>query len=277
MDLVAVLLSFGGAIYGWRALAKSMRINGRPWWARHLAGLTLGWFALGGLLLMLDGMGFALGETESLGATGIIAGMLLVGPLGIALYVSLKASRKARVTRIKSALTGIISEVIEERDRLDSAELEERLIFTYRDTRGNVTTREVSDWMEDGVYIEGFCHEVEDIRTFRRDRIVEFLLGEELLGPAKPTEERTAKAPKSSERAMEILFTGFSSEERDDLESDAEDHGLLVRKTVTKKLTFVCAGPRAGATKLSQARAQGCTILTEDEFQAMLATGELPA
>lgn len=76
---------------------------------------------------------------------------------------------------------------------------------------------------------------------------------------------------------MEILFTGFSANDRGDLEAGAEDAGLLVSKAITKSLHFVYAGPRAGATKLSKARAQGCTILSEDEFQQMLATGEVPA
>lgn len=81
--------------------------------------------------------------------------------------------------------------------------------------------------------------------------------------------------PVFSGPTMEILFTGFSADDREDLEADAEEAGLLVRKTVTKNLHFVCAGPRAGATKLSQARAQGCTVMSEDEFQRMLATGEV--
>lgn len=148
------------------------------------------------------------------------------------------------------------------------------LRFVYEDSQGNVTAREVSSWNDDGIYIEGYCHKAREIRTFRRDRVVEFLEGEELLGPAL---EEFDPEPVFTGPAMEILFTGFSADDREDLEADAEEAGLLVRKTITKNLNFICAGPRAGSSKLSKARVQGCTILSEDEFQKMLATGEVPA
>ncbi|WP_227369852.1 BRCT domain-containing protein [Halomonas sp. M20] len=149
-----------------------------------------------------------------------------------------------------------------------------RLCFIYEDAEGNITKREVSHFQEDGAYIKGFCQRANDVRTFRRDRIVDFLEGEELLGGVLDKVDAPAF---SNGSAMEILFTGFSNDVRENLETEAKDAGLLVRKTVTKNLTFLCAGPKPGGTKTSQARAQGCTILNEDEFAAMLATGELPS
>ncbi|QEA39467.1 hypothetical protein FGL86_10530 [Pistricoccus aurantiacus] len=178
-----------------------------------------------------------------------------------------KKAKKARESA-NHALSGL-----DEREA-NAYRPDDRLCFIYKDSQGNITTREVSSWDNDSTYIEGFCHRAGDIRTFRRDRIVEFLEGEELLGPEF---EEVDPKPKSSVPSMEILFTGFSAEEREELEADAQDAGLQVRKTVTKNLGFVCAGPRAGSTKLSRARAQGCMILNEDEFQQMLATGEVPA
>lgn len=149
-----------------------------------------------------------------------------------------------------------------------------RLRFIYEDANGNTSTREVSQFTHDGVYIEGYCHSRKAQRTFRRDRVVEYLEGEELLMPmidaSDFVDEPFADCP-----VMEILFTGFSEDERFDLEVDAEEAGLVVRKTVTKNLVFVCAGPRAGSSKLAKARGQGCLILDKSQLKRMLFTGEL--
>lgn len=150
-----------------------------------------------------------------------------------------------------------------------------RLRFIYEDANGNTSAREVSDFSDDGVYIEGFCHSRRALRTFRRDRVVEYLEGEELLVPMIDPDD-VVDEPFADRPGMEILFTGFSEDERFDLEADAEDAGLVVRKTVTKNLAFLCAGPRAGPSKLSKARAQDCTILDKTQLKRMLWTGELP-
>ncbi|WP_157955156.1 hypothetical protein [Halomonas denitrificans] len=150
-----------------------------------------------------------------------------------------------------------------------------RLRFIYEDANGNTSAREVSDFSDDGVYIEGFCHSRRAVRTFRRDRVVEYLEGEELLVPMIDPDD-IVDEPFADRPGMEILFTGFSEDERFDLESDAEEAGLVVRKTVTKNLMFVCAGPRAGSTKLAKAREQGCTLLDKPQLKRMLLTGELP-
>lgn len=150
-----------------------------------------------------------------------------------------------------------------------------RLRFIYEDANGKTSTREVSDFSDDGIYIEGFCHSRQALRTFRRDRVVEFLEGEERLGPMIDPEDFVEK-PFADRPGMEILFTGFSEDERFDLENDAADAGLEVRKTVTKNLAFLCTGPRAGSSKLAKAREQGCTILVKSQLERMLLTGELP-
>jgi len=154
----------------------------------------------------------------------------------------------------------------------ESKALSPLLRFVYEDAKGNVSTRELTDWHDDGAYIEGYCHTANDVRTFRRDRIVSFLEGEHLLRPIAPKLDQGGKAG----GAMEILFTGFPTDERSTLEEDAESYGLVVRKTVTKNLDFVCAGPRAGSSKLAKARAQGCTILDEDDFWSLVEDGVMP-
>ncbi len=149
------------------------------------------------------------------------------------------------------------------------------LRFVYEDANGNTSTREVSDFSDDGVYIEGFCHSRRAVRTFRRDRVVEYLEGEELLVPMIDASEFVDE-PFADRPGMEILFTGFSEDERFELEADAEEAGLVVRKTVTKNLMFVCAGLRAGSSKLVKARDNGCDVLDMEGFYCLLSTGELP-
>ncbi len=151
---------------------------------------------------------------------------------------------------------------------------EKTVVFMYEDAEGNLSTREVRPIIDDGVYLKGFCYAAGEQRTFRRDRILTVISGEHLLRSATPMNPQPRRqAPK----AIEILFTGFSEDDRQDLELDAELNDMRVRKSVTRNLTFVCAGPNAGPRKLAEARAQGCQILSEDEFHHLLETGEVPA
>lgn len=73
-----------------------------------------------------------------------------------------------------------------------------------------------------------------------------------------------------------ILFTGFKSADRARLEELATKSKLLVRKTVTSELTLLVAGYNAGPAKLTNAKNEGATILTESQFMKLLDTGELP-
>lgn len=55
------------------------------------------------------------------------------------------------------------------------------LAFIYVDEHGEVTERTVCDWVEDDTYIHGHCLSKGDTRTFRKDRIEQWLKGEEHL------------------------------------------------------------------------------------------------
>ena len=52
------------------------------------------------------------------------------------------------------------------------------LMFEYADANGVVTDRSVSDWTEYTHHIRGFCLSACDERTFRKDRILIWVLGE---------------------------------------------------------------------------------------------------
>lgn len=171
--------------------------------------------------------------------------------------------------------------------------------FDYLDAKGNRSHRTVDVTAVDKEYFEGYCHKALDTRTFvigrvrgkvlvrdtgellaakqwaadaRRDsRNGEITMG----GTWKPDQEDDGEdidldlVPFEAIGA-EILFTGFSKSDRADLEELAEGAGMEVRKSVTQFLDYLCTGPNAGPSKLSQAEATGAEILDRDEFMDLL-------
>ena len=73
----------------------------------------------------------------------------------------------------------------------------------------------------------------------------------------------------------EICFTGFKDKEREVLERNARKM-FIVRKSVTKHLSFLIAGEWAGPAKLHEATLRNIDILTLDEFKVMLRDGVVP-
>ncbi|MGI4993368.1 BRCT domain-containing protein [Halobacteriovorax sp. GFR7] len=156
----------------------------------------------------------------------------------------------------------------------NSSKVKEIISFIYEDASGNKTTREITAYNIDDEYIKGFCHLRGEIRTFRKDRIVSFINKQsvEKLSTKTPT-----KKPRSTtETKTEILFTGFSAAKRADLEKVATNNSFKVRKSVTKNLAILCCGPNAGPKKLEESKEKGVEILTEDDFNKLIQTGELP-
>ena len=82
-------------------------------------------------------------------------------------------------------------------------------------------------------------------------------------------------AKPKKERLNQICFTGFSAPEKDGLSSLATASRLEVVTSVTKKLAFLCAGENAGSSKLAKAIEQGVHILSRDQFDHLLETGEI--
>ncbi|MDP2128170.1 MAG: BRCT domain-containing protein [Pseudohongiella sp.] len=137
-----------------------------------------------------------------------------------------------------------------------------------------MSAREVSGWRETNTYIEGYCLAAGDVRTFRKDRILRFISGNELLQIGSISQSKATQKPKVSK--IEILFTGFSSGDRAELEKKAQTAGMLVRKSVTRNLHYLCAGENAGPNKISEAEDAGTTIIDESEFNDLLELGLVP-
>jgi NAD-dependent DNA ligase len=152
-------------------------------------------------------------------------------------------------------------------------------VFIYQDARGNITAREITDISETETYLQGYCHLANDLRTFRKERILE------LLGSGGDVDSKVEhyistsplpKEPKKSHHLLDVCFTGLKSEDKKRLKEMAESKGMVVRSSVTRSLNFLCCGYNAGPKKIEKARAQNVIALNEEQFIQLLETGEVP-
>ncbi|MFO3797954.1 MAG: BRCT domain-containing protein, partial [Anaerolineales bacterium] len=128
-------------------------------------------------------------------------------------------------------------------------------------------------------------------KTYRKDRVIEYLEGQELLlndaAPPVPKSKprlnsldivNVAAAARpdpipTTDGQNQILFTGFNASLREELEQKAVNFGLKVMKTAGKTLTFLCYGDNAGPAKVEKARVAGAFIIDSDQFLSMIQTG----
>lgn len=157
--------------------------------------------------------------------------------------------------------------------------------FTYTNAQGETSEREVKVDYVDDTYIEGYCYSAQGTRTFRLDRIDgmiwqnnECFFVDEWLGKQGIRKKQSSriKPTKQKSHKLEICFTGFKRDEKLKLELLAEKNGFKVRTAVSKNLDFLVCGVNAGPSKIAQALERGIPYFSEDEFIAMLETGEIP-
>ena len=163
-------------------------------------------------------------------------------------------------------------------------------IFSYRGQDGDHSRRTVNVTAISAsgghAYLEGFCHDRMDIRTFRTDRIRGDLTDAEtgemvpvkrLLSSVRTRTSMDYRPPASSPQSRpakewqtSVLFTGFAASRRDELELLADAAGWDVRVAVGKTLDYIVAGPRGGPSKISKAEELGVAVIDEDMFLALL-------
>lgn len=154
----------------------------------------------------------------------------------------------------------------------------EKISFLYKKADGEEKDVSVINWKESGRYILGVCADSHKPKTYRKDRVVQYHDGAELLmvepfsGPPPIVTHKSVKTSSDTE----ILFTGFPSVQRAVLENKADEAGMVVVKSVTKNLSYLCGGPTAGPAKLDKARSMGVWILNQPTFLLLIETGELP-
>lgn len=150
------------------------------------------------------------------------------------------------------------------------------LSFVYCNAKGETATWALPRWKEVGHYIQGCTADDTTPRTFRKDRIREYLFGHEQLSSLEAPDVPAPAPRKPADSRPQILFTGFPKVQRADLEHRAEEEGLKVVKTPTVALALLCAGPNAGPSKVEKARAAGAFIVDPEQLLHLLATGEIP-
>lgn len=156
--------------------------------------------------------------------------------------------------------------------------------FIYKNSAGRVREVRLLPWEETGLYIEGYCLDTLQYKSFLKFRVIEYLEGSEsLLREPYPSaaeidehisQLKAKTVPK--DKKIEVCFTGFPAAQKLALQNKAIKQGMHVVTDVTVNLKFLVAGPTRGPSKVKKARAKGLLILLEHEFHDLLETGELP-
>lgn len=165
--------------------------------------------------------------------------------------------------------------------------------FAYVDANGDRSDRRVVVHQLEGACFHGLCLSRRATRTFRLDRVRGGITSESsgevqepwawARGLAKSTPSPSAPPPQAAPAPVpvpvsepepkptgEVLFTGFARAERDALEQLADAHHWRVRKSITKHLTVLVTGPRAGQVKQDQAREVGAQVMDRAAFERLL-------
>lgn len=85
---------------------------------------------------------------------------------------------------------------------------------------------------------------------------------------------RTKKAAKPRS-AVSICFTGFTAAAGQSLKDIAVERGWTINSSVAKSTTHLCCGENAGPKKVETARSQGVKIISREQFEHMMETGEI--
>lgn len=83
-------------------------------------------------------------------------------------------------------------------------------------------------------------------------------------------------APKSTPAVPQVCFTGFLTAEKAELTRAAQAAGIRVVQSVTVGLSWLCAGSDPGPAKLAKAEERGKQVISREQFEHLLATGEVP-
>ena len=70
---------------------------------------------------------------------------------------------------------------------------------------------------------------------------------------------------------LKLVFTGKMTSNRDSMKSLAESKGADVQSSVRKDTTYLVAGLNVGATKINAAQAKGVSVISEQDFYALIA------
>lgn len=154
------------------------------------------------------------------------------------------------------------------------------LYFHYQSADGVISRRQLDDYVDCGVYLRGHDMVSGDFKTFRKERILRFFScanDNDYLSAASIKQKPIVRAEAAhADFSFEICFTGFPAEEKQALTQRAIQANMKVVKSVTIRLSFLCAGANAGRSKMLKAEEQGALIITSVEFLALVEEGVMP-
>ncbi|EHK9610786.1 hypothetical protein G8G18_004456 [Vibrio parahaemolyticus] len=171
--------------------------------------------------------------------------------------------------------------------------VEPNVICTYLSQRQRLSIQQlinakvIVDSEQEPTHIQGWCASTSSPRTLRVDHVLEvhdsfdeaqafFKEAEEKLKEAGFEFQTKSPTRLSSPDTMDVCFTGFSKADKTELANLANEKNMMVRQSVTKHLDILCYGYNAGPKKLESALSQGVMILNRNQFENLLATGEVP-
>jgi hypothetical protein len=161
----------------------------------------------------------------------------------------------------------------------------ETIRFEYCDQDGVLTERYLTSFLTDGRLLNGFDLDRNMARTFRLGRVTMWGEGAQALVAAHKVdslglgrrhasqplhlvpEGLVHEGPVVLHKGAEILFTGFTADERAQLEALARAAGLRVRASPTVHLACLVVGGNAGPTKIAMAAEVGAVIIDREGFQ----------
>jgi DNA ligase (NAD+) len=137
--------------------------------------------------------------------------------------------------------------------------------------------RLLSATVEDLMGIQGIGQETAQsvVAFFREERNRRLIAKLREVGVRMEEGEPAAPAATLPLAGKIICFTGtLSSMSRSQAEGKVKALGGIPTDTVTRKTTYLVVGADPGETKMAQARKFGTTLLTEEEFLALIGEGK---
>ena len=158
----------------------------------------------------------------------------------------------------------------------------EELHFVYINAKGQVSAQSIFNPSHSAEHIQGICSAIKQLRTFRKDRVIRYVLSADAASTFIATIKESdyshiqLSKPKVLKVTFDVCFTGFKKADKDRLIESATANGMTVRSSVTQNLQLLCCGYNAGPTKVTAARMKGIVILDEIQFDNFVKTGEIP-
>ena len=148
--------------------------------------------------------------------------------------------------------------------------------FIYQNAKGVLSDRTIVNVVDKGDYFQGHCLDSNSKKSFRHDRVVEFVGDKDNLSASLNVWKCNKSSIPSKPHILEIHFTGFREADKSRLSLAAKDAGMLVRHSLSGYLDILCCGYNASPKKIETAQKNQLIIISEIQFLNLLETGELP-